>query len=226
MSASLPVRKKNKIVRCLVDADVAGAFAGRRLWLDGNGYVQFYDNGAMVHLHAYIVKAGRGNHVDHINNNRLDCRRSNLRDCPHWRNLHNLRKPSRARLGFYGVVARADQKGRFRAQINVRKAVRRCGSAWRSAVMASLVADGLRRQVVGGPGLTQNWPHVIPAGGVGAFLYAHQGHEATIHYAERGSGALRSVTVVLGPKAYESADFSRLLAVEVGGRRYRVSRLD
>lgn len=45
-------------------------------------------------MHRLIMNAQKGEEVDHINRNRLDNRRENLRIVPHWVNMHNVGKPN------------------------------------------------------------------------------------------------------------------------------------
>ena len=161
MQAYLPVKSKSKTLRCLVDPDIATAFAGYRLWLASDGYVQAYQNHRQTYLHRCIVAARPGAHVDHKNGDRLDCRRANLRECSHSTNLHNMHTRSRARLGYYGVVPRKRQPVVYRVSLQLCNKTRACGAAWRSPVIASLVSDGFRRELLRSTVVTQNWPGTI-----------------------------------------------------------------
>lgn len=73
--------------------------------------------GHSVYLHRFILKAPAGMDVDHVNGNRLDCRRSNLRVCSRQDNLRN-RHRTWGLSRFRGV--RPDRRtGRFYSSINV-----------------------------------------------------------------------------------------------------------
>lgn len=64
-----------------------------------------YVNGVRkeVSMHAVIMKPASGYEVDHINHNRLDNRRSNLRVCSHSENLRNKALQKNNTSGFTGV---------------------------------------------------------------------------------------------------------------------------
>ena len=64
-----------------------------RLSTDGAGYLQYTDQARTRRLHTEIMPtAPKGYVVDHINGDKTDCRRSNLRYVPHWVNMHNTDK--------------------------------------------------------------------------------------------------------------------------------------
>ncbi len=69
-----------------------------RWGLDKEGYPRHcltgYPRNRVLHLHRYIMKAKKGECVDHINGNILDNRRSNLRICTNAQNRHNSDRPS------------------------------------------------------------------------------------------------------------------------------------
>ena len=56
-----------------------------------------------VHMHRLVIRAVKGQKVDHRNGNGLDNRRANLRFCSQTQNLGNSRLSSRNRSGFKGV---------------------------------------------------------------------------------------------------------------------------
>lgn len=56
-----------------------------------------------VLMHREIMNAPKGMDVDHINGDRLDNRRSNLRICTHAENRRNTKKPISNKSGYKGV---------------------------------------------------------------------------------------------------------------------------
>lgn len=65
-------------------------------------------------LHRFIVDAPKGVQVDHINRNRLDCRKENLRLCDNRQNQRNAGLHPCNKTGFKGVLP--------------------CGKNWKTAI--------------------------------------------------------------------------------------------
>jgi hypothetical protein len=70
-------------------------YAQTKMWLGGKRRT--------VMLHRFILSPPPGLDVDHINNDGLDCRRSNLRVCTRRQNLANMRPRSDGTSRFKGV---------------------------------------------------------------------------------------------------------------------------
>lgn len=103
----------------LVDIEDIPLVSLRRWHIDHGGYVWCHirkENGAWTtaKLHRIIMNPPADMDVDHINGDRLDNRRSNLRVCTHGQNMMNHRG-SGARSGFRGV--RLTPKGRWSVRI-------------------------------------------------------------------------------------------------------------
>jgi len=57
-----------------------------------------------MRMHRQILRASPGDQTDHINRNKLDNRRCNLRLCTNWQNMCNRKKMSNNKSGFKGVT--------------------------------------------------------------------------------------------------------------------------
>lgn len=71
-----------------------------------------------VYMHRYIMGVKAGQEVDHINGDKLDNRKENLRIASHSENGKNQVKPKNNTSGFKGVT-RNKYKGNWIAQIKI-----------------------------------------------------------------------------------------------------------
>lgn len=108
MSARLPVKGG---YWTLVDEDVAERFKGVSLFLDKSGYARFAGRRAdgahsPVFLHRRVLQLDgvKGLIVDHVNGNRLDNRRENLRLVTETQSAWNRAGWRRNASGFKGVT--------------------------------------------------------------------------------------------------------------------------
>lgn len=85
----------------VVDAADAEAVLGCSWYLDHEGYAMSKTSGEAVRLHRFLMTPGAGLEVDHINGDRLDCRRSNMRIVTHAEQMQNRRTPNGAYRGVY-----------------------------------------------------------------------------------------------------------------------------
>ena len=86
-----------------------------------NGYVQYSsrtDGLNCKRLHRIIMNCPDDKMIDHINMNKLDNRRENLRICTHQQNQHNRTKQSNNTSGFKGVSFNKE-KQKFEARIGI-----------------------------------------------------------------------------------------------------------
>lgn len=107
----LPVSTPAGFVGVWVDEDALDVIAGRRLSLGSHGYAAAWcpERKTMDVLHRVLMgcEPGDGVQVDHINGDRLDCRRANLRRATPQENAANRRcNPA---SGYRGVVRRRDK---------------------------------------------------------------------------------------------------------------------
>ena len=105
----------NKVAETLVDNDDYNLIKGHKWCLDKNGYVK---NSKQEYLHRTIT-GETILYVDHINGNKLDNRKSNLRVCSNADNLKNrVKLPSSNTSGILGVRYRSD-RNRWYTEIQV-----------------------------------------------------------------------------------------------------------
>lgn len=78
------------------------------------------DKKCLKRMHTWIIYPLPGYEVDHINGDKLDNRRENLRACTHKQNCRNFPKFSTNKTGYKGVARNSKKYGGvYRAQIMV-----------------------------------------------------------------------------------------------------------
>ena len=82
------------------DLEVAKRYCWR---LTSKGYPATRIAGKLVLLHRLLLDAKQGEIIDHINGDRRDARRRNLRKCSHAENQRNRKCNSNNRSGFKGI---------------------------------------------------------------------------------------------------------------------------
>jgi hypothetical protein len=98
------------ILEILMDGDIRDALAHRTLYMGTNGYVYFSTNRTgPITLHAFVMGGTlAGLHIDHVNGDRLDNRRENLRFVTPSGNQVNRKRLSSANTsGIRGVRRRS-----------------------------------------------------------------------------------------------------------------------
>ena len=114
---SIPLLRGGVSLVDIADYEAVSAFPWR---LNSKGYVMYsyVEDGKRheVYLHRLIMKPIRGQVVDHLDHDKLNNRRSNLRCCTVQENLRNRRRFSNNECGFKGVTA---WRGKWLARIYV-----------------------------------------------------------------------------------------------------------
>lgn len=83
-------RNKEEKGRAIIDIDDLEECLKHTWYLDSVGYARTSIGKTKIRLHKFITKTDRNTLIDHINRNRLDCRKLNLRKCDY--NLNALNK--------------------------------------------------------------------------------------------------------------------------------------
>jgi hypothetical protein len=104
---------KDKI--CTIDTDDLHKFVRYSFNITSSGYVTF---GTQNALHRCIIGAKKGEFVDHINRNKLDNRKSNLRIVTRKQNNQNLSLSKRNTSGTRGVCF-VKKANKWRSKISI-----------------------------------------------------------------------------------------------------------
>ena len=111
----MPLRSKNEVVYAQVDkADVPKVI--RYTWTVQNGYARtMLEDGTTISMQRLILGMGKGNsgeypQVDHIDRNKLNNRKSNLRIVTQGENNMNAYRAGRS--GYMGVYQRSENSWR------------------------------------------------------------------------------------------------------------------
>lgn len=79
-------------------------------------YVTACINNKTTSIHRFIMGAAEGQSIDHINGNRLDNRKVNLRICSHAANMKNRKPNKNGKSAYKGVIILPN--GKYRAKID------------------------------------------------------------------------------------------------------------
>jgi len=128
-----------------VDSDIADKIKGKKLFFGGNrNYVCLTIEGKRIRLHRYIMKACPGQIVDHINRNRYDNRKNNLRLVTRSQNMLNSNRKIISSSKYFRVYKRGNAE-RYRVKfLHNNKNVNI--SDFYSKTVAALFADFARKK--------------------------------------------------------------------------------
>jgi hypothetical protein len=138
--AEIAVQTKGEPAAALVDPEDYERFGGLR-WYLTSGYAARRAHGATVYLHRLILGLvpGDGLQCDHINRDRLDNRRVNLRTVPQARNLRNRGSKPGSSSRFRGVWFRAD-RGTWGAQAKLEEQAH-CLGTFKNEIDAAIAVN-------------------------------------------------------------------------------------
>lgn len=102
-------RKGNPINKTLIDLDCIEILKQYKWHMIGP-YVSALINGSETLIHRFLMNPSDDMEVDHINRNKLDNRRNNLRICTHQENDWNKLTKSNNKSGYSGVKQKDNGK--------------------------------------------------------------------------------------------------------------------
>ena len=89
-------------------------------WQENHGYARtaiYHDKSQRyIYMHRLIMECPESLEVDHINNNKLDNRWTNLRLCSRSENVRNVHKRKDSLLRYRGIIK---ARNRFKARIQI-----------------------------------------------------------------------------------------------------------
>ncbi len=213
----------------VVDKADACLLQGRRCHraggIPGDQYARVHLRGRRLeYVHRLILPTLPGFQVDHIDGNRLNNRRSNLRPCT----------PSQNRSNSPGCKARQSRfKGVFRAgagwRVRCRKHARRFDfGVFRSEIVAGCVADDAAA-MLHGQFAWFNFPLNLPRNFLRRFLSQSKGRIMSVTFYKRRTACLRTMRCRVGVTcdvrggelAFDPADKGLLPVYDMAKRAYR-----
>ena len=132
--------------KILIDKEDATDYVGVKLYISTHGYVMVsrYASGSRNYLHRELLSATEGQVVDHINGNKKDARKDNLRLCSQQENSYNARFRTNNTSGVRGVYY-DKARGLWSAQITSKKKTKSLGrfARFEDAVKARVDAEAV-----------------------------------------------------------------------------------
>ena len=107
----------NDGTKFLFDLEDADLVRSRGWHISRRGYVAGKEERRERPLHKLMILVDAGYDIDHINRNKMDCRRKNLRVCSHHENCFNQKRGSNNTSGYIGVSL-AKNIGKYESYIH------------------------------------------------------------------------------------------------------------
>ncbi|MEV5451640.1 HNH endonuclease [Streptomyces sp. NPDC052535] len=138
-------RKSGLLVAVLLDAEDIELLGSRRLSIGSHGYAQMWERKTVTLVHRWVLGLASGDRRigDHINGNKLDNRRSNLRIVDASGSSQNV--SGRGRSRFRGVYL--TRQGRWQAKVKFQGRLY-CLGVFDTEEEAAVVADAKRRELM------------------------------------------------------------------------------
>lgn len=138
------INLENSDKKVIVDDENYEAISKTKWRIDSDGYAR---GSQSVRMHRLITNAPKGAEVDHINNNKLDNRKANLRICNRQQNQWNKKPQENNTSGYKGVTWNKKDK-RYRAQISYNNKMLHIGS-FGNAIEAAKAYDKIAKELYG-----------------------------------------------------------------------------
>lgn len=184
----------------LVDDDISEKLEGKRLFLtNSRRYVSFWDGKRQISLHRFIMNDPKGMDIDHIDGNRHDNRRCNLRVCTHSENCRNMRNGFSALSG-YRLVYKDRKHWSIKISVNSRSVHL---TNLISKHIAAVFADQVLVNLVG-PFVRKNFEKKISSSCLADFLTDTSGKIFRVVFSRRSDGRQREMVCRTGVKAHQS----------------------
>ena len=101
--AQKTIKLKLQTGNCVVIDDSDYELISQYKWHEDHGYARTSSGGKKIYMHRLLM-GSPNSQVDHINRDRLDNRKANLRVCSDLQNKWNLPKQGRNKSGYKGVT--------------------------------------------------------------------------------------------------------------------------
>ncbi|HCO92972.1 MAG TPA: hypothetical protein DIU00_03320 [Phycisphaerales bacterium] len=187
----------------LVDDDIAEKFAKKSVYKNiSDGYIRFNSRESKVSdlLHVRIMNPPKGMVIDHINGDKSNNSRVNLRICTQSQNLLNQRVQPRAMSGYRLVNKRSNSSDfRLRYKLN-QKEHHLC--QFQSRHIAGIFADQILVKLVG-PFVMKNFREKITSSGLSEFIDKTNGRIFKVVFSRRSDGVQREMLCRTGVKAHQ-----------------------
>lgn len=95
--------KNCEVARTIVDNKYLTKIKKYKFYFGGSGYAMYRDKNKNKYLHHLILNKKKGYEIDHINRNKLDNRRNNLRIVTYSQNKLNINLQKNNKSGITGV---------------------------------------------------------------------------------------------------------------------------
>ena len=107
-------------IEVIIDGSDYERVSHHKWWIHTLGYIYTRVNKKYLYLHRFILDTPKGMVTDHINGDKLDNRKVNLRICSTRENVINCKLSKNNTTGFRGVSFRADLD-KYRAYLMVNR---------------------------------------------------------------------------------------------------------